>query len=87
MIRAGPRAKTPRELAGGPERPGFAALIRKFLRGLRRRERIRAKRARGGRRYGGRPPRRRRCSKRLGSRFCWNWSAAGTDRCRLHPRG
>lgn len=40
-----------------------------------------------GRKLGGRPPKYRRCTKRLGTRFCWNWRVDGTDRCRLHPRG
>ena len=35
---------------------------------------------------GGRPPKARRCTKRLGSRFCWGWRVAGTDRCARHPR-
>ena len=35
---------------------------------------------------GGRPPKGRRCTKRLGSRFCWGWRVAGTDRCGRHPR-
>jgi hypothetical protein len=35
---------------------------------------------------GGRPPKARRCRKRLGSRFCWGWRVPGTDRCRRHPR-
>ena len=32
---------------------------------------------------GGRPPMRRRCRKRLGSRYCWNWRTVG-NRCRYH---
>jgi hypothetical protein len=39
-----------------------------------------------GREQGGRPPQARRCTKRLGSRFCWNWRAPGTDRCYRHGR-
>jgi hypothetical protein len=35
---------------------------------------------------GGRPPQARRCTKRLGTRYCWNWQARGADRCHLHPR-
>jgi hypothetical protein len=35
---------------------------------------------------GGRPSAARRCTKRLGSRFCWNWRAPGTDRCSRHGR-
>jgi hypothetical protein len=35
---------------------------------------------------GGRPPLARRCTKRLGSRFCWNWRAAESDRCYRHGR-
>jgi hypothetical protein len=35
---------------------------------------------------GGRPPKPRRCRKRLGSRFCWNWRTPGTDRCYRHRR-
>ena len=34
---------------------------------------------------GGRPPLRRRCRKRLGSRYCWNWRTVG-DRCQKHQR-
>ena len=34
---------------------------------------------------GGRPPLRRRCRKRLGSRYCWNWRTVG-DRCQKHRR-
>ena len=30
-----------------------------------------------GIREGGRPPKARRCTKRLRSRFCWNWRAPG----------
>ena len=39
-----------------------------------------------GRRHGGRPPPEQRCTKRLGTRFCWNWRSEGTDRCWRHPR-
>jgi len=39
-----------------------------------------------GLRFGGRPPKARRCRKRLGSRLCWNWRAPGTDRCSQHRR-
>jgi hypothetical protein len=35
---------------------------------------------------GGRPPKARRCRKRLGSRLCWNWRAPGVDRCHRHIR-
>jgi hypothetical protein len=38
---------------------------------------------------GGRP-KARRCTKRLGTRYCWNWQVLGTDRCARHgrrPRG
>jgi hypothetical protein len=35
---------------------------------------------------GGRPPKLRRCRKRLGSRFCCGWRAPGTDRCSRHRR-
>jgi hypothetical protein len=35
---------------------------------------------------GGRPPKARRCTKRLGSRFCWNWRAAESNRCYRHDR-
>jgi hypothetical protein len=36
---------------------------------------------------GGRPKRTGyRCTKRLGSRFCWNWRAVGSDRCWRHKR-
>jgi hypothetical protein len=37
-----------------------------------------------GRELGGRPPADRRCTKRLGSRLCWNWREGKTDRCLLH---
>jgi hypothetical protein len=37
-----------------------------------------------GIRLGGRPPKARRCSKRLGSRLCWNWRVPGADRCYRH---
>jgi hypothetical protein len=33
---------------------------------------------------GGRPPKARRCRKRLGTCYCWNWREAGTDRCVWH---
>jgi hypothetical protein len=36
---------------------------------------------------GGRPPRTRRCTKRLGSRRCWGWREADSDRCYRHRRG
>jgi hypothetical protein len=39
-----------------------------------------------GIRLGGRPPRARRCTKRLGSRLCWGWREAGLDRCMKHRR-
>ncbi len=35
---------------------------------------------------GAHPPKERRCTKRLGSRFCWNWREASSDRCWVHPR-
>lgn len=35
---------------------------------------------------GGRPPRARRCTKRLHSRRCWNWRESGRDRCSRHRR-
>ena len=37
-----------------------------------------------GREKGGRPPRERRCTKRLGSRLCWGWRRPGSDRCWRH---
>lgn len=40
--------------------------------------------AMAGRELGGRPSRERRCTKRLGTRYCWNWRVGGTDRCHLH---
>jgi hypothetical protein len=40
-----------------------------------------------GRVLGGRPAEERRCTKRLGTRRCWNWRVKGTDRCHLHQRG
>jgi hypothetical protein len=39
-----------------------------------------------GIRLGGRPPWARRCSKRLGTRYCWNWRAPASDRCYRHAR-
>ncbi len=39
-----------------------------------------------GRELGGRPPKARRCTKRLGTRYCWNWRVKGTTRCHRHPR-
>jgi hypothetical protein len=36
--------------------------------------------------HGGRPPKARRCTRRLGTRYCWNWRAPGTDRCDRHGR-
>ena len=39
-----------------------------------------------GRALGGRPPRARRCTKRLGTRYCWNWHALGTTRCHRHQQ-
>jgi hypothetical protein len=33
---------------------------------------------------GGRPPQERRCTKRLGTRYCWNWRVEGTTRCHRH---
>jgi hypothetical protein len=39
-----------------------------------------------GRELGGRPPRNRRCTKRLGTRYCWNWRVEGTTRCWRHQR-
>jgi hypothetical protein len=39
-----------------------------------------------GIRLGGRPPLARRCTKRLGSRFCWGWRASDSDRCYRHRR-
>ena len=35
---------------------------------------------------GGRPPKARRCRKRVGSRFCWGWREFGHDRCYRHRR-
>lgn len=40
-----------------------------------------------GRELGGRPPRVRRCTKRLGTRYCWNWRVEGTTRCYRHHAG
>src|SRR5215211_2124386 len=39
-----------------------------------------------GIRLGGRARKARRCRKRLGIRYCWNWRVAGTDRCSRHRR-
>lgn len=39
-----------------------------------------------GRELGGRPPKARRCTKRLGTRSCWNWRVKGTTRCHRHQR-
>jgi hypothetical protein len=35
---------------------------------------------------GGRPPMARRCTKRLGTRYCWNWRERASDRCYRHGR-
>jgi hypothetical protein len=37
-----------------------------------------------GRTLGGRPRKARRCTKRLGTRYCWNWRVGGTTRCHRH---
>jgi hypothetical protein len=42
--------------------------------------------ARVGRERGGRSPDARRCTKRLGTRVCWNWRTRAADRCYRHPR-
>jgi hypothetical protein len=39
-----------------------------------------------GRELGGRPPKARRCTKRLGTRYCWNWRVKGTARCHRHQQ-
>jgi hypothetical protein len=39
-----------------------------------------------GMNLGGRPARSRRCTKRLGSQFCWNWREPRADRCWRHAR-
>ena len=39
-----------------------------------------------GKWLGGRARKARRCTKRLGSRLCWNWRVWGTDRCYRHRR-
>jgi hypothetical protein len=39
-----------------------------------------------GSRFGGRARKARRCTKRLGTRLCWNWRVLGTDRCYRHRR-
>jgi hypothetical protein len=35
---------------------------------------------------GGRPPRAKRCTKRLGTRLCWGWRESDSDRCYQHRR-
>jgi hypothetical protein len=35
---------------------------------------------------GGRPPKTRRCTKRLRTRYCWHWRAPASDRCSRHGR-
>jgi hypothetical protein len=40
-----------------------------------------------GIRLGGRARKARRCTKRLGTKLCWNWRVGGTDRCHRHERG
>ena len=37
-----------------------------------------------GIRLGGRARKARRCTKRLGTKLCWNWRVGGTDRCHRH---
>lgn len=75
---AGPEAQAVlREIRRKRERrrwPGAPLLLVDFLCGKE------------GREKGGRPPAERRCTKRLGSRLCWNWRTADGDRCHLHPR-
>jgi len=39
-----------------------------------------------GRELGGRPPKARRCTRRLGMRYCWNWRVDGTTRCHRHQQ-
>jgi hypothetical protein len=39
-----------------------------------------------GRTLGGKPSRHRRCTKRLGTRQCWNWRTSHSDRCHRHSR-
>lgn len=39
-----------------------------------------------GIRLGGRARKARRCTKRLGTKLCWNWRVGGTDRCHRHGR-
>jgi|SRR5215468_1807539 len=39
-----------------------------------------------GMNLGGRPARSRRCTKRRGSRVCWNWREPRADRCWRHAR-
>lgn len=47
---------------------------------------LRAYCAAQGRAKGGRPTLDRRCTKRLGTRFCWLWRTGETDRCLRHQR-
>jgi hypothetical protein len=43
--------------------------------------------ARWGREFGGRPyTKAYRCTKRLGTRYCWNWRVQGTTRCHRHQQ-
>ena len=39
-----------------------------------------------GIRLGGRARKARRCTKRLGTKLCWNWGVGGTHRCHRHGR-
>ena len=39
-----------------------------------------------GIRLGGRARKARRCTKRLGTKLCWNWRVGGTHRCHRHGR-
>lgn len=48
--------------------------------------RLFGQRGAAGGELGGRAAGAQRCTKRLGSRLCGNWSEPGSDRCRLHPR-
>ena len=67
-----------------------SAIARLLMQRMQERERIAMKKWRqgwAGRCRGGRPPKERRCTKRIGSRLCWNWREEGCDRCWRHRRG
>jgi hypothetical protein len=74
--------------------PGFQAAVRARLRHRRRHpyaaapsRYLRALCVQWGRELGGRPyTKAYRCTKRLGTRLCWNWRVEGTTRCYRHQQ-